>query len=115
MRFADGHAADGHGHVRATSPVRCDEGRVVHLVDVVAGQDEDEVAGGLTDGLDVLEHRIGRAAIPLAGATAGDVRLEHPDAAAVAVQVPGPAEADVVVERARVVLGQHDHVVDAPS
>ena len=31
----------------------------------------------------------------------------------VAVEVPRPAEADVVVERARVVLGQDDDVVDA--
>ena len=59
-----------------------DEGAVVHLVDVIAGQDEHQVARRLADGLDVLEHGVGRAAIPLAGAAAGDVRLQHPDAAA---------------------------------
>jgi len=34
------------------------------------------------------------------------------DAAAIPVEVPGPAETDVVVQRARVVLGQDDDVVD---
>ena len=43
---------------------------------------------------------------------ARDVRLEQLDPAPVAVEVPRPAEPDVVVERARVVLGQDDDVVD---
>ena len=52
-------------------------------------------------------------AVPLGDPAAGDVRLEHLDPAGVAVQVPRPAEPDVVVERARVVLGQ-DHDVGDP-
>ncbi len=76
------------------------------------GEDEDGVAGRLLDDVDVLEDRVRRAAVPLGDPAAGDVRLEHPDAAVVAVQVPRPAHADVVVERAGVVLGQDDDVVD---
>ena len=60
----------------------------------------------------LTQHRVGGAAIPLRRAAAGDVRLEHADAARVAVEVPRPARADVVVQRARVVLRQDQHVVD---
>ena len=103
---------DGDRHVGPLGAVRGNERLVVHLVDVVASQDEDRVGRVVVDDVEVLEHRVGRAAIPLRNATAGDVRLEHPDAACVPVEVPRPAEPDVVVERARVVLGQDDHVVD---
>ena len=85
---------------------------VVHLVDVVAGEHEDRVAVGVLDDVDVAQHRVGRAAVPLGEPAARDVRLEQLDATAVAVQVPGPAQPDVVVERARVVLGQDDDVSD---
>ena len=41
------HALDRDGHVRALAPVLLDERPVVHLVDVVAGEDEHDVRGGL--------------------------------------------------------------------
>ena len=85
---ASGHAADRDRHVRAVAPVGRDERLVVHLVDVVAGQDQDRVAGAVLDDVEVLEHRVGRAAVPLGHAAAGDVRLEQLDAAACCG--PGP-------------------------
>ena len=88
------------------------ERRVVHLVDVVAGQDEDRVGGIVLDLIEVLEHGIGGPPVPLGAAPAGDVRLAQANAALVPVEVPRPAEPDVVVERARVVLRQDDHVRD---
>ena len=69
-------------------------------------------AGSCSMTFDVAQDRVGRAAVPLGDPAARDVRLEQLDAAAVAVEVPRPAQADVVVERARVVLGQDDDVVD---
>ena len=112
MRLADRHALDRDRHVGALAAMVLDERPVIHLVDVVAGEDEDDVARLLADRLDVGQHRIGRAAIPLRGSVARDVRLHHADAALVAVEVPRPPDADVVVERARVVLGQDEDVVD---
>ena len=109
------HAPDGDRHVGAVAAVGGDERLVVHLVDVVAGEDQDDVARVVLDHVEVLEHRVGRAAVPLRDAAARDVRLEQLDAAGVAVEVPRPAEPDVVVERARVVLGQDDDVVDVAS
>ena len=72
-------------------------GPTVELVKSVAREHEDHVRTGLADGLDVGRDRIGRAAVPLAGPAARDVRLEHADPAEVAVEVPWAAGADVVV------------------
>ena len=52
-------------HVRAMPPVGADEGVVVHLVDVVAGQDEDDVGRRLQDRVEVAEDGVGGAAVPL--------------------------------------------------
>ena len=62
--------------------------------------------------VEVLEDRVGRPAIPLGDPAPRDIGLEHLDPARVAVQVPRPAQPDVVVERAGVVLGQDDDVGD---
>ena len=105
--------AHGHGHVGPVAPVGGQERRVVHLVDVVACEHEHGVGRVALDDVEVLEDRVGGAAVPLGDAPALDVRLEELDAAGVAVEVPRPPESDVVVERARVVLRQDDDVVDA--
>ena len=107
-----GTLLDGDRDVSPVAAVRGDERLVVHLVDVVAGQDEDDVAGLLADHLEVDEHGVRGAAVPLGRPAARDVRLEQADAALVAVEVPRPARADVVVQRARVVLRQDEDVVD---
>ena len=111
-RLGQRDAADRDGHVRAMPAMGGHERRVVHLVDVVAGEDQHDVRGVVLDDVEVAQDRVGRAAIPLRDASPGDVRLEQLDPAPVAVQVPRPAQPDVVVERPRVVLGQDDHVVD---
>ena len=111
-RLGDRHAADRDRHVGAVAPVGGHERLVVHLVDVVAGEDEDRVGRLVLEDVEVAQDRIGGAAIPLGQPAAGDVRLEQLDAAVVAVEVPRPAETDVVVERPGVVLGQDDDVVD---
>ena len=111
-RVRERDPSDGDRHVGAVAAMGGHEGLVVHLVDVVAGQDQDRRPSRVLDDVEVLEDRVGGPAVPLRDAAAGDVRLEHPDAAGVAVQIPRPAHADVVVERARVVLGQDDDVVD---
>jgi hypothetical protein len=111
-RLDERHPADRDRDVGAVAAMGRDERLVIHLVDVVAGEDEDRVGRLVLDDVHVLEHRVRGAAVPLRHAAAGDVRLEQLHAAAVTVEVPRPAEADVVVEGTRVVLGQDDHVVD---
>ena len=112
-RLREGHAPDGDGHVRALPAMGGHERRVVHLVDVVAGEDEDVVRVVVLDDVEVLEDGVGGAAVPLGDPAAGDVGLEHLHAAPVPVEVPRAAQADVVVQGARVVLGQDDDIVDA--
>ena len=89
-----------------------DERLVVHLVDVVAGQDDHDVGRVVLDDVHVAEDGVRGPAVPLGDLAPRDVRLEQLHAALVAVEVPRPAQPDVVVERARVVLGQDDDVVD---
>ncbi len=72
----------------------------------------DRVGRVVLDHVEVAQHRVGGAAVPLRHAAARDVRLEQLHTAVVAVEVPRPAQPDVVVERARVVLGQDDDVID---
>ena len=79
---------------------------------MVAGQDEDRVGGGLLDDVEVPEDRVCRPAVPLRDLAARDVWLEELHAAGVAVEVPRPAEADVIVQGVGVVLGQDEDVVD---
>ena len=65
------HAADRDGHVRAVPAMGGDERLVVHLVDVVAGEDERRVGGVVLDDVDVAQDRVGRAAVPLGDAVRG--------------------------------------------
>jgi hypothetical protein len=92
--------------------VRLDERLVVHLVDVVAGQDEDRVGVAVLELAQVLQNGVRGAAVPLGDAATGDVRLAQLHPAVVAVEIPRPAQPDVVVERPGVVLGQDDDVGD---
>jgi len=85
---------------------------VVHLVDVIPGQDYHGVGAGLAQVVDVLEHGIRGAAVPLLVSLAL-VRLHQPHPTVRPVEVPGPADADMLVERARQVLCQHADVGDA--
>ncbi len=111
-RLRQRHPPDGQRDVRALAAMERHERLVVHLVDVVAGQDHDSVARRLVEHVEVLEDRVGRAPVPVVRLAAPDVGLQDPDAAPVPVQVPRPPEPDVVVEGARVVLRQDHDVVD---
>ena len=111
-RLRERDAPDGDRHVGTLAPVRRDERRVVHLVDVVAREDEDRLRVRVLQDAAVAEDRVGRPAVPLRDATPGDVGLEELDAPLRPIEVPRPPHADVVVERSRVVLGEDDDVVD---
>jgi hypothetical protein len=69
---------------------------VVHAVDVVAAQDQDQLGVVLIDEGDIVVEGVGAAFVPLAALQAG-IRREHMDAAFQAVEVPRLAVADVGV------------------
>ena len=85
---------------------------VVHLVDVVAAED-DHVLGLLAaDRIDVLVHRVGRAHVPVgAGALHGRHQLE--ELAQLLRHNARPAFADVPVQRERLVLREDIHAAQA--
>ena len=75
---------------------------VVHLVDVVAGQDDDVARTLALDGVEVLVDRVGGAQVPvLADAL---LRRQDLDELAELFRHDVPAHADVPVERQRLVL-----------
>ena len=85
---------------------------IVHLVDVVAGEDDHVLGVVHIDEAQVLIDGVGGALVP--GAALGAlVGGQDMDAAGGAVQVPGLAAADIAVQLQGAVLGQHAHGVDA--
>ena len=108
-----GDVQRGDRDVRLPRDVEVDHRGVVHLVDVVAGEDEHEVGLAALDEGEVLRDRVGRALVPV-GVGAAPVGLIDLDAAReAAVEIPGPSRPDVLEQRVRAVLG-HDHHVHDP-
>ena len=85
---------------------------VIHLVDVVAGENHHILRVIEIDETDILVDGVGGALVPGLGLGLG-VGRQHVGPAPVAVQVPGLAVADVVVELQGLVLGEYAHGVDA--
>jgi hypothetical protein len=82
---------------------------IVHLVDVIAGEDDDVLGFFGADGVDVLVDGIGGALIPRLGDALH--RREYLDELAELVGDDGaPALADVAVERKGLVLGEDVNV-----
>ena len=85
---------------------------VVHFVDVVAGEHQHIVGIKLLDEADVLIDGVRRAAIPFARLALG-IGRKHKHTAAVQIQIPRLAGADVAVQLKRLILSQHADGVDA--
>ena len=100
------------GRVRAGLLVLAEHLVVVHLVDVVAGQDENIFRIIIRDKRDILINCVRRTLVPLRS-LAALIRRQDADAAAQAVEIPRLARADVGVEHVRLVLGQHADRIDA--
>ena len=79
---------------------------VIHLVDVVAGKNEDVIGLLAADGIDVLIDGVGGALIPVL--RDAHLRRQHFDEIAVAHQ-RRPAAADVAVEAQRFVLRENEN------
>ena len=85
---------------------------LVHPIDRVAREDQDIIGGILLDEVDVLVDRVRRPFVPI-GATAPHVRRQDRQTTARAVEVPRRPVPDILVERERLILGQHADGVDA--
>ena len=111
-RILPWHLHDGDGAICARFFVVSEHFSVIHLVDVVAREDEHILGVVHVDKADVLEDGVGRALIPRRAARAL-IRRQDVHAAVRAVEIPRLARADVAVELQRAVLRQNADGVDA--
>ena len=105
------HIAHGDCAVGAFLVVEGEHRRVVHLVDMVAGEDQHVVRLIAIDEANVLIDGVGRALVPFGVFTLG-VGRQDLYAAVRAVQAPRLAVADVLVQLQRLILGQDADGID---
>ncbi len=106
-----GDGEGGDGDVGAGVRVLLLHAGVVHLVDVVAGEDEDVLGLLGADGVDVLEDGVGGALVPALGdALHGGKDLD--ELTELGGDDRAPAFADVAVEREGFVLGEDVDVAE---
>jgi len=89
------HPDDPHGQVGILFAMIGDHMLVIHLVDVIAGQDENLLRFIILDEIDISVDRIGGTAVPVRLVRA-DIGGKDRDAAVAAKHVPGRPGADMV-------------------
>ena len=107
----DGYVHDAHGDVRFALFVVGDHRTVIHLVDVIAREDQHVRGIVRSDELHILVHRVCRASIPMRA----DLLLggnEFHELAELAAQI-APTTLDVLDERLSFVLGEHGNLTNA--
>ena len=100
------------GHVGAVVDVLDEHPLVVHLVDVVAGEHDDVLRRVAVDDVDVLEHGVGGARVPL---VLGDALARRQDVEALVAHrlQEVPAALQVADQAVRLVLRGHRDAADA--
>src|SRR6266851_965502 len=94
------------GDVGAGVAVLLKHAAVIHFIDVIAGEDEDEFGAFAADRIDVLVDGVGGALIPLLR----DAHLRREDFDVIAeAGEGGPAGADVTVKAKRLVLSEDEN------
>ena len=105
-----GHGRHGQRDGGPPLDMGLEQRAIVHAVDLVAGKHEDPSRAAIHDRVPVLGNRVGCAPVP-AGAGARQIGLQDQHPAALAVQIPGAARADVVVQGDGRVLGDDPDVL----
>jgi len=101
-----------HRDLRTRAQVGVDDVAVVELVDGVGADHDQRIGVELPDQLGLPPEPVGGALGP-AAALAALERRQHHQPAGGAVQVPGAAVGEVLVDRLRLVLHRHPHIGDA--
>ena len=106
------HLDAAHRHVGPGPDVLLEHRPVVHLVDVVAGQHDDVLDRVALDDLEVLEHRVGGALVPL---VLGHLLAGREDVEALVAlgAQEGPAALEVADQAVGLVLRRHADAADA--
>ena len=88
-------------------------GGVVHLIDMVTGEDDHIVGVVPVDKVDILVNGVGRALVPAALLVVALIRRQNLGTGMGLVQIPGLAVADVFIQLQGLILGQDAHGIDA--
>ena len=110
--FHAGHFQTPDGHVGAGVHMLAEHDFVVHLVDMVARQDDDIAGAVILDNVHVLVHGIGRAGIPhvLGHALGG---RQHVKALVTFLAQEVPAARQVTDKAVRLILRRHRNTANA--
>ncbi len=103
-------AKGGNGHVRRVVGVKCQHGIKVHLVDVIAREDQRQIGVAAFDKREILLDGVGGAAVPVGLETRLVGLVELQAAGERTVEVPRPPGADVFEKRMGAVLREQHHV-----
>ena len=106
------HLNDGDGARRARRSVRAQHFGVVHLIHMVAGEDEHVIGVIHLDEVHVLIDRVRGSGKPRAALPRALVRREDVHAAVGRVEIPRLPAADIPVEQERLILREHADGVD---
>ncbi len=111
VRFAERHGNAGDGGLGAGGDVFLDHRLIVHFIDVIAAEDEEDIGARAFEGVDVLVDGVGGASIPvfvesLLGRENIDVFVQF-----AAKKAPG--EVDVAVEAGGLVLREDENPPEA--
>ena len=109
--FLERNLAHGDGAVGITLLMEAEHGGIVHLVNMVAGQDQHVIRVIALDKRDVLIDRVGCALVPF-GILALGIGRQDLHAAVRGVQTPRLAVADVLIELQRLILRQDADRID---
>ncbi len=106
-RFAQRHGNAADGEVRAALQVQTEHVAVIHLVDVVPGENQDVTRFLFLDAVNVLVDGVRRPLVPMLVDTL--LRGEHFDVIAQVPAEKAPAGRDVAIQASRLVLRQDQH------
>jgi hypothetical protein len=111
LRFGQRHVDAGHAEVGLALDVFGQHAHVIHLVYVVAGKHQHVLGPVAADQVEVLEHRIGRAAVPVFADLL--LRRQDVDELVEAAVEEAPAALQVLDQALCLVLGGDADAADA--
>ena len=112
-RFIRRHFQRPNRHIGALLLMEGDHIVVVHLVDMIAAEDDDVVRLVMAEEIEIQLNGAGRARVDFHAFARAGIRLQQPHPAVQPIQIPRRAGANVIVQRARPVLRQNAHRRDA--
>ena len=110
--FLDGYGHTGDGHVGFVGLVVIQHYFIIHLVDMIAGQDQHIIRVVHLHVRQVLENGVGRTGIPV-GVLLGLIGRENGNAAHISVQIPWNTNSDMGIQTKGLILCQNAYRINS--